>query len=40
MIRVQDVYHVRGQISDIVHVTPVLTSGQLSKHCGNQFFLK
>ncbi|MBU5211520.1 serine/threonine dehydratase [Bacillus obstructivus] len=40
MIRVRDVYHAREQISDIVHVTPVLTSGQLSKHCGNQIFLK
>ncbi|MGE8203811.1 threonine ammonia-lyase [Heyndrickxia sp. NPDC080065] len=40
MIHVQDIYQAREQISDLIHVTPILSSEQLSKQCGNHIFLK
>ena len=40
MISLKDVKDGRERISDIAYVTPILQSGQLSKICGNQLFLK
>ncbi|WHX41104.1 threonine/serine dehydratase [Mesobacillus sp. AQ2] len=40
MISLKDVKEARERISDIVHVTPILKSDQLSMACGNQIFFK
>lgn len=40
MISLNEVKVARERISDIVHVTPILQSEQLSTLCGNQIFLK
>ncbi|MBT2680477.1 threonine/serine dehydratase [Bacillus sp. ISL-35] len=40
MISLNEVKEARERISDIIHVTPILKSEQLSRICGNQFFFK
>ncbi|WP_210367287.1 threonine/serine dehydratase [Bacillus sp. REN3] len=40
MISLNEVKEARERISDIIHVTPILKSDQLSRACGNQVFLK
>jgi threonine dehydratase len=40
MISLKDVKEARERISDIIHVTPILKSDQLSMACGNQIFFK
>ncbi|USG64564.1 threonine/serine dehydratase [Brevibacillus ruminantium] len=40
MIHVEDVREARRRIADVVRVTPLLTSEQLSSRCGNEIYLK
>ncbi|CAM3880439.1 threonine ammonia-lyase [Mesobacillus thioparans] len=40
MISLNEVKEARERISDIIHVTPILKSDQLSSLCGNQIFFK
>lgn len=40
MIRLEDVRAARERIADVIHVTPLQTSEQLSLRCGNEIFFK
>lgn len=40
MVTLKDIRQTYGNISDIIHRTPVITSNQLDGQCGNQVFLK
>lgn len=40
MIRLEQVKEARQQIADVVRVTPLLNSEQLSLRCGNDIYLK
>ena len=40
MITLGDVREAREQVADVARVTPLLTSEQLSRVCGNEMFLK
>ncbi|UJL47659.1 threonine/serine dehydratase [Virgibacillus sp. NKC19-16] len=40
MVLLKNIHQAREQISDTIHQTPILTSTQFSKSCGNQMFFK
>lgn len=40
MVAIDDIQMARTNIADIIHMTPIFTSDQLSRICGNQMFLK
>ncbi|MBY7143139.1 threonine/serine dehydratase [Virgibacillus sp. NKC19-3] len=40
MISLKNIHQAREQISDTIHHTPILSSTQFSKWCGNQMFFK
>ena len=40
LVHLQDILHAKEKIRNTIHLTPILTSTQLSKVCGNQLFLK
>ncbi|WP_088052839.1 threonine ammonia-lyase [Virgibacillus dakarensis] len=40
MITITEIHRARGQISDIINETPIITSKQLSSLCGNNVYLK
>lgn len=40
MVTVKDIYKAREEISDVINITPILSSSQLSSICGNRMFFK
>lgn len=40
MIKLQDIHEAKERIKEIIHVTPILQSEQLSERCENNLFLK